>query len=186
MKPSKTFLVYACTLSLTCAWSAAHAQQLYKYVDANGKVTYSDRKPKTGEKATPLNVDGNANLITVPLAARAPAQGEKTAAAGGAGGAKPPTPTEILESNVAKAEADLEVAKKALEDGRQPNEDERRIRVGMKTIKGKDGKSVSVPSGENAVMTTEAYAERIATLEAGVKTAEANLDAAKDALRRAR
>ena len=138
------------------------AQELYKYTDKNGKVTYSDKKPKPGEKAVRVDVDPNVNLMSSAPAVR---------------NGVVQTPEEISSrlrerasrENVEKAtldaaQADLDIAKKALEDGREPREDERRI---------------IVRKDSNSVLITEAYRTRIAGLEADVKRAEEALEAVK-------
>jgi Domain of unknown function (DUF4124) len=176
MKPSNVLLMIALV-----AAGAAEAQALYKYVDANGKVTYSDRQPKPGEKATRVNADPAVNVISVsPAVASRAGEG----AAAGARAKERAAARDNQQEEISKAEKELENAKKALEDGRDAREGEQQIRVGMKTIKGKDGKPVTVPSGENVVTRNEAYAERIAGLEAAVKAAEERLERAREAARK--
>jgi predicted ribosome quality control (RQC) complex YloA/Tae2 family protein len=89
-----------------------------------------------------------------------------------------------LKALVDAAEIDLERAKKALEDGKTPQEGEQRIIVKTATIKGKDGKPVTVPTGQNAVLRTDEYRERIANLESAVKMAEEKLEQAQTNYRR--
>jgi Domain of unknown function (DUF4124) len=174
MKPSSLLLVIGMMLAGT-----AGAQVLYKYVDANGKVTYSDRQPKPGEKATRVNTDPAVNVISV-----SPAVSSRGGEGVDARTKERAAARDKLQDAVTQAEKDVESAKKALEDGRDPREGEQRIRVGMKTIKGKDGKPVNVPSGENVVTRNDAYAERIAGLEAAVKSAEERLERAREAARK--
>jgi hypothetical protein len=161
MKLSKILL--AMLAGATCV---AHAQALYKYVDANGKVTYSDRQPKPGEKATPVNADPTVNVISsaTPSGVGSAQRLQEIAAKNRARENQRNT----VQSKVDVAAAELENAKKALEDGRTPREDERRIIVGKTS---------------NAVLTSEAYAARIASLEAAVKTAEEKLEKAKQVKR---
>jgi Domain of unknown function (DUF4124) len=161
LKPSnykyRLALLLAATLPLF-----VHAQALFKYTDKDGKVTYSDRQPKPGEKAVQVNVDPNANIMTSTQATRngvpqtwrdikersASREGQRT----------------VLQAEVDAAQANLDKARKALEAGRDPKDDERRI---------------IVRKGGNAVLTNEAYAERIAKLEADVKKAEEKLEGAQ-------
>jgi hypothetical protein len=89
-----------------------------------------------------------------------------------------------LKSLVDAAEMDLERAKKALEDGQTPQDGEQRILVKTATVKGKDGKPVTVPTGQNAVLRTDEYRERIANLESAVKAAEDKLGQAQTNYRR--
>ena len=46
--------------------SLANGQQLWKYTDKDGKVTYSDKAPKPGEKAEPVTSDASTNVINAP------------------------------------------------------------------------------------------------------------------------
>lgn len=166
MKPSnyKFAWLLAATLPLF-----AYAQALYKYTDKDGKVTYSDRQPKPGEKAVQVNVDPNANIMTSSQATR---------------GGSPQTlqdvnnrakaranERETRDAKIRAAESNLEKAKKALEDARDPGPDERTVRVG----RGKDGK----PTGTNVVLPTPEYKERVEKLEAAVKKAEETLEEAR-------
>ena len=61
---------FSLVLLLTLASLQASAQVLYKYVDANGKVTYSDRAPRAGEKAERITADSTTNVINSPAASR--------------------------------------------------------------------------------------------------------------------
>ncbi len=179
MKPSK--LLLALTL---CATVSAYADTLYKYVDANGKVTYSDRKPKPGEKATVVDADPTINIFNAPAPVRSAAEKSKKPNATDLRTKRVQERAAKLDALIAaveKAEADLDKAKKALEDGQAPTEDERRIRVGYKI--GKDGKPTTETTGVNVVTTTEDYAQRIAKLEAAVTAAEENLEKAREAKR---
>ena len=47
----------------------ALAQTLYKLIDKNGKITYSEEKPKNFDgQVIPMNIDPNANTATMPKA----------------------------------------------------------------------------------------------------------------------
>jgi hypothetical protein len=143
------------------------AQVLYKYVDANGKVTYSDKAPKPGEKAERITADTTTNIINSPVGA---------GAGGLAGGGKETLADVALRIKVRAAERDklkmavdaaqanLESAKKALKDGQEPREGEQRIIVRERS---------------NSVLRTDAYRERIEGLEAAVKSAEEQLTLAQ-------
>jgi hypothetical protein len=144
------------------------AQTLWKYTDKEGKVTYSDRAPKAGEKAEPVAMNPAANIIDAPKV-------------------KPATPTKVDESkpgaeasNLRKlweaARDELEIAKKALADGREPTDDERQIVVG------RDAKGN--PTGSNTIMRKPAYYERIASLEEAVRKAQTRAEVTEDNLRR--
>jgi Domain of unknown function (DUF4124) len=141
---------------------AAGSQELYKYTDKNGKVTYSDVKPKAGEKAVRVDVDPNANVMSSALPTRNGVG--QTAAEVSARLAARSAQRDAEKSAIDVAQANLDKAKLALETGREPREDERRI---------------VVRKGGNSVLRTEAYDERIAKLEADVKKAEENVEAVK-------
>src|SRR5580704_10815022 len=47
----------------------ALAQTVYKLIDKNGKITYSEEKPKNFDgQVIPMNIDPNANTATLPKA----------------------------------------------------------------------------------------------------------------------
>lgn len=156
---------FSLVLLLTLASFQASAQALYKYVDANGKVTYSDKAPKAGEKATRMTADTTTNIINSPAASKG---GGVIRSSGNASGRA--DERDKLRAMVDAAEIDLERAKKALEDGQTPQEGEQQIIVKK--------------NAGNAVLRTEGYRERIAGLEAAVKTAEEKLEQAQSNYRR--
>ena len=67
MKPqSEKFLR---VMSIVCIASfaiSAYAQELWKYTDKNGKVTYSDKAPTLGEKAERVTPDTTGTVIPAP------------------------------------------------------------------------------------------------------------------------
>lgn len=170
---------FSLVLLLALASLQASAQVLYKYVDANGKVTYSDRAPKAGEKAERMLADSTTNVINSPAASRG---GVVIKSGGNASGRA--AERDKLKASVDAAEIDLERAKKALEAGLTPEEGEQRIVVKTTTVKGKDGKMITVPTGQNAVLRTDEYRERISNLESAVKAAEEKLEQAQTNYRR--
>jgi hypothetical protein len=154
--------------------TGASAQALYKYTDKDGKVTYSDRAPKPGEKAESVNLDGAANIVPGERktgagdlkdgkAALPPGQKEKTLAEQRA------FTRETLAEQVENARKAVEDAKKALEAGRDASADEQRIVVGKTS---------------NTVQRQPAYYERIEKLEAAVKAAEEKLEKTEESYRR--
>jgi exonuclease VII small subunit len=155
---------FSLVLLLTLASLQASAQALYKYVDANGKVTYSDKAPKAGEKAERMLADTTTNVISSP-AARG---GVVVRSVGNVNGRI--AEQDKLRASLDAAEIDLERAKKALEDGQAPQEGEQLI--------------VVKKNAGNAVLRTEGYRERIASLEAAVKAAEGRLEQAQSNYRR--
>ena len=154
-------------LALIAVSGAATAQALYKYTDKDGKVTYSDRVPKPGEKAELVKTDSNVNVMSAPankvggVTQRLEDVNARSRAREARG--------DQLNDEVNAAKAKLEQAKKALEDGREPSPEERQIVVR------KDG---------NSVLRKPEYYERIAVLEAAVKQAEENLGKAEEKFRR--
>jgi Domain of unknown function (DUF4124) len=139
----------------------SQAQTLYKYVDKNGKVSYSDKPPKDGEKATKVTIDPNAN-ITKLNTKDSSGREQKFSDVKARGDARIAA-RDKLQADIRTAETDLEKAKKALEEGREPKEEERRIIVGK---------------GGNAVQRTPEYLKRIEGLEESVKKAEEQLKTA--------
>jgi hypothetical protein len=159
---SKFFqLVLASTIILIATTSIA--QTLYKYVDKDGKITYSDKPPKDGEKATKVTVDTTAN-ITKLNTKDASGKEQKFADIKARGDARSAT-RDKLQASITAAEKDLEKAKKALEDGQEPRPGETRIVVGKTS---------------NAIIRTEEYYARIAMLEGDVKKAEERVKIAEE------
>ena len=136
------------------AANSADAQTLYKLIDRNGKVTYSQEAPKDFDgKVIRIDIDPNRNSATLGVPPAAPAAQEPEAAAAKA-------------KRVAQARERLAAARKALAQAREhPAEDDTRFvgKVG--------GGARSVP--------TEAYQERLAGLERAVKEAEDELEKAQ-------
>ncbi len=142
---------------------ATPSKSLYKYVDKDGKVTYSDQPPKPGETAGIVNTDTTGTTVRVLSGnARANAKRVPDLKALAEGRQKK---RDELAAGVSNAEAALEKAKKALEDGRDATPEETRIVVGKNS---------------NSVQRTEAYTIRIEKLEAAVKAAQENLDKARN------
>ena len=141
------------------------AQTLYKHVDKDGKVTYSDKPPKEGEggKSSKVTVDTTAN-VTKHVNKDGKGNAQKFSDVKARGDARI-TLREKLQGDINAAEKAHENAKKALEDGREPLEGETRIVVGK---------------NNNSVQRTPEYHERIAKLEEAVKNAEANIKKAEE------
>lgn len=195
---------FSLILLLALASVSASAQVLYKYTDARGKVTYSDKAPKAGEKAERMAVDTTTNVVNSPAGARGSAgsNGKEVSADPGVRAKERAALRDDLKAAVDAAQANLDNAKLALEEGRTPREGEQRITVKPATIKTKDGTIVTVPTvanpvstsvgvnpiltpaGQNSVTRTDAYSERIASLEAAVKAAEEKLEQAQTNYRR--
>ena len=138
---------FTLALAMSLASLGASAQTLYKLVDRNGKVTYTQEEPKGFDgTVTRLEVDPNANKATLPKftpPARAAASDKPSGTAGRA-----PTPQERLEH--AKRELAHAQANPGAED---------LARVGN-------------AGGGTRPVPTEAYLKRLAALEQAVKEAE--------------
>ncbi|MEO8383804.1 MAG: DUF4124 domain-containing protein [Betaproteobacteria bacterium] len=163
----KTSLIVGVLLALFAF--GANAQGLWKYTDKNGKVTYSDTAPKNGEKAEPVIADTTGTVIPA----------ERNLSSGkveGKGVVSSRSSDRVSErENYRKAldsaRDELEKAKKALEDGQEPTQDERIIVVG----RGVNGQS----TGVNAINRKPEYYSRIASLEEAVKKSEEKVTAAE-------
>jgi hypothetical protein len=131
---------------LAAASFAAGAQTLYKLIDKNGKITYSNEKPKEYDgQVIPMTIDPNANTATLPKPAPAvvPSAAAKSAE------------TARLEG----AQERLTRAKAALQDARDnPREG--------------DFERVGTTSGFTRPVPTEQYLARVAKLEEELKQAE--------------
>ena len=166
MKPqSEKFLR---VMSMACFANfaiCAHAQELWKYTDKSGNVTYSDKAPALGEKAERVTADSTGTVISAPKNV--------------VGGATQNSATirarlsasenlrDSLRKEVDAAREELGRARKARDEGEEATAEERQIVVG----RGKDGK----PTGANAVLRKPEYEQRIAALDAAVNQAEENL-----------
>jgi len=128
----------------------AGAQTLYKLIDKNGKVTYSEKPPKDFDgKVIRIDVNPNANTATMP---RPGATFQPGAAPRGSGGA----------TRGQEARAKLDAARKALQDAKDnPREGE------VQWLGNKGGGTRRVE--------TEEYRKRIAALEDDVRKAEEEL-----------
>jgi hypothetical protein len=137
----------------------ACADVLYKLIDKNGKVTYSEAKPKEFDgQVIRLDIDPNAN--TMPKPASGANSGEPTSSARrtGDGRAKRPDPADRL----AAARERLESAQRALQEARDnPSEGD------MQILGNKGGGVRMIPSA--------GYQAKLDRLEQSVKSAEEEL-----------
>lgn len=161
-----------CTLVALCVallpLDSANAQTMYKYVDKDGKVTYSDKPPKPGEKAEAVVASKEANTVKLDTKANT-GKDQKFSDVKARGDARM-TERDRLQKSVDDAEKELERAKKALENGRDPQPGEQIIIVRKQ--------------GGNSVQRSEAYYARIDRLEKAVKQAEEGLSRAQQGYRR--
>lgn len=164
----RAMILIGCGVLLVISFLAitANAETLYRYTDKDGKVTYSDKPPKNGEKAEAVQVEkgdkiGNTVKLDTKDSKGVQQQFSDIKARGDARVAS----RDKLQKEVDDAVERLERAKKALENGRDPKSGEERI---------------VVRKGGNAVIRTEEYFARIANLELAIKKAEEAVSAAKD------
>jgi Domain of unknown function (DUF4124) len=141
----------AVALLAVLAWWPAAAQTLYKLIDKNGKVTYSQEPPKDFDgKVIRIEVNPNANTATLPKFQ--PPAGKPHAAGGGA-------EVRALRERVAQRKAALEEAQN------NPAEE--------------DVQWVGNAGGGTRRVPTESYRRRLTELERSLKEAEDELHAAE-------
>ena len=168
MHKSHRLLAILAVSLLAAPWAAAEGdrQVVWKLVDKKGKTTYVDKAPpKEFEgKVTRIEVDLSANtamLVNVGEASK-PVKLPLTA---------PELKRVRADAELARARENLEAAKKAREDGKEPTEGE------VRWLGKKGGGARPEP--------TEAFHARIKALDEAVKAAEAELDRAQKAARMA-
>jgi hypothetical protein len=150
--------------ALALAASLAHAQTVFRSDMPDGSVVYGD-KPAPGAKETKKITLPPSNISTTPRQT-APAS-KPTPAPASAPAAKKPA-VDTPDAQVTRAEEELKAAQAALEAGRNEKEGDR---VGM--------------VGGHARL-SEAYFERIKSLEAAVAAAQKKLEDAYERRRYAR
>jgi hypothetical protein len=143
----------------------ASAATLYKLIDKNGKVTYSEEKPKNFDgQVIPMEIDPNANTATLPKPAP-PAKGEEGTRSGPRGDGRA-AQRAALEERIRVAREKVDNARKALEDAKaNPGADDI-------TFIGKVG-------GGARPVPTELYLQKIAQLEKTLRDAEEELRVAE-------
>ena len=142
----------------------ASAEVLYKLIDKNGKVTYSEEKPKDFDgQVIRLDINPNANTATMPKPASGADSGEPTTAPRRKeGDAKKMSSDELI----AQARERLERSQRALQDARDnPAEGDMRI------LGNKGGGVRMIPSDE--------YQKKLDKLEQQVKSAQDELSLAE-------
>jgi hypothetical protein len=140
---------------------AAGAQTLYKLIDKNGKVTYSEEKPKNFDgQVIRIDIDPNANTATLPKPAPKASAGEGTKGTTRGESASPRKSDG--EARVAQAQSRLDEAKRAFQDLRDNPGPE-------------DMRWIGVASGGTRQVPTEDYARRLEQAEKAVRDAEEEL-----------
>jgi len=154
-----THVVLAAAAALVAL--GASAEVLYKLIDKNGKVTYSEEKPKNFDgQVIRLDINPNANTATMPKPASGANSGEPTPAGRrpADGAAKKPD----AEERIAKARERLEGAQKALQAARDnPAEGD------MEILGNKGGGVRMIPSAD--------YQKKLDRLQQDVNSAEEEL-----------
>jgi hypothetical protein len=150
-------LRHALTFALAAMLAAppATAQTVYKLIDRNGKVTYSEEPPKSFDgKVIRIDIDPNANRASLGTGPKVdPGQPKEKAEA------KAKAEAASREERLERAKQKLEAARKALDDAKQnPGEGD------VRWLGNVGGGARQVP--------TEAYQQRLANLEHAVKEAE--------------
>ena len=147
MKPATILAAALAVIAASLAADAA-AQTMYKLIDKNGKITYSESAPKPGEfdgQVIRMDIDPNANRATLPK----PPEG---AFKSDANALPPPA--------VLDARNKLAIAQRKLAEARNNPSESDMIRQG------------SVGGAGARLVPSEAYTQRLADLEKDVKAAE--------------
>lgn len=200
--PNAIARLAAFALAFAPALAVAQGPSFYKWIDADGKVQYSDKPPKAF-KGEVTRIEHDFEKYVAPPAASAPGAAPAAPEKAKALVSAPDDPASkrratraSLEARLARARADVEAARKALSDGEAPELDERQTiqqrgakggmhgmtaRSNCRVEVGKDGKKstmcpTSVPTAE--------YHDRVARQEEAVRKAEEELAAAEEAWRR--
>ena len=187
-------LAGACLLALVAAVSLpAAAQFLYKLIDRQGRVTYSDREPKDFDgTVVRIETDAAANIVPSAKAGAAPPR------AGGvsAWSEERRRNREELEQKLRAAQDRVEAARKAKAEGGEPLPDELQTiqRHGAPLKSGEQARNPNcfastAPSGAASLncpsrVPADAYYERQKKLEDDLAKAEEALALAERAFRR--
>jgi hypothetical protein len=141
----------------------AAAQTLYKLIDKNGKVTYSEKPPANFDgKVIRMDIDPNANTATLP----------KPGAGAGESGNKD-TETQRRDVNARKKSAEedrLERARSKVDDAKQ------RLQDLIDNPSDDDVQRIGNVKGGSRLVVSEEYQEKIKRAEAAVKAAEDELE----------
>lgn len=162
---------------LISAAAVAQTSTVYKHVDKDGKVTYSEKPPAKddpkddpkAEKKSPgskkLGVDNERNVIKSYVPKTGPDGNADTRSFD-----KRLDRNAELRAKLDEAQRELDDAKVALESGKEPLDDE--------------WQTVGAASGRPSRILTEAYHQRIKSLEKAVLDAEEKVKRAETAVRR--
>jgi hypothetical protein len=177
---------------LLAASGTALAQAMYRWTDAQGRVSYGDKPPKGALNVTRIEVPPATNTVPATAPAR-PAAVDAPAAPAPDIATKRRALRNQFEANLAQAREKLDLARKNLAEGTDPQDDERQMiqrgapgpsgvaKMNCRQVAGKDGKTATVcPS----MVPNDAFYQRIARLEDAVRAAEEEVAAAENAYRR--
>ncbi len=183
-------LLLACGVLLA---APAAAQVLYKLVDKNGRVTYSDREPK-GYEGTVTRIEQDTAPTSLPPSKPVEAKKRESSSPGIAESRR--SSREALDKKVREAQAKVDAARKARDEGGDPRADELQtvqhryppLRRGEAPPRANCFDAVD-PNGAATLncptqVPQESYYERRKKLEDAVRDAEAELAAAERAYRR--
>jgi len=172
----------------------AAAQVLYKLVDKNGQVTYSDREPK-GYEGTVTRIEQDTAPTAVPPSKPVEAKKRESSSPGIAETRR--SSREALDAKVRAAQAKVDAARKARDDGENPRADELQtvqhryppLRKGEAPPRANCFHAVDPTSGAALLncptqVPQESYYERRKKLDDALRDAEAELAAAERAYRR--
>jgi hypothetical protein len=159
--------LFAAAFAFACG--SVPAQTLYKLIDKDGKVTYSEKPPKDFDgKVVPMDIDPNRNTATLPKPAKSedapPKAGERKPRRVETDGGKKGVDSA---DRVRELQDRVDAARKALESARDNPGPDDILRLGTKS-----GGARPVPS--------ESYARRLTSLEDQLKQAEEELKRAED------
>jgi len=185
-------LVPLAIAALIAVAGGASAATFYKWTDAQGQVHYGDQPPKgfPGE-VTRVDVDPGEHVATPPKAPSAEERATMGLPAGPDLLEQRRATRARLEANLAKARERLDLAQKALAEAGVPQDNEWQTTIGQVV----DPRATSVARSnctKNAAgrlvcpgrVPSEDYYQRMAQLEAEVKSAQQAVDDAEQAYRR--
>jgi hypothetical protein len=170
----KRYLCAALGGAAVCVAIPSHAQELWKYIDKDGKVIYSDKAPKPGEKAELVKHDPKANVIEAPKRGNSDESAKRDQGKAGAVDQRIAARQKAREDALKRVEGAreaLDAARNALESGREPLPEETIVVVGRT--------KTGATTGLNSAQRKPEYYKRIEALENAVKTAEKNLEQAE-------
>jgi hypothetical protein len=189
---SRLVRAWLLAMAVALAWPAS-AQTLYKLTDKEGRVTYSDKVPK-GYDGTVVAIEPDTASNIVP-SAKAGAGAPRAAPASGIGEDRRKA-REDLDKKLRAAQARVEAARKAKEEGGEPLPDELQT-VQHRSRPLRSGEKPPNPNCFNAVDASgvaslncptrvpgDGYYERQKKLDDDLKRAEEELALAERAYRR--